>query len=216
MAILGKLRTKTHDMKNEKILISYRAYIPKEVIAPFHEKFNDNEADIVIDKKMYFNASGDAVADIIVYIGQISAEAIVQGIMLSTIYDALKYSIKTSWTAYRNYFQSKQKTKFDEGENRCIAVNFSLDEKRTIEYRLTGDISDDVINNLTDKIFSTIKDQTTIKQTFSNPDLVNDSWKPKIRMKYNSETKEWEPVNFGDIRKYFEKSESKLSGSMVN
>lgn len=196
---------------NEKIEIIYREYIPTEVFNSFKEKFDDSQIELKIDKKMYFSATGDVVADIIISISQTTTELLVQGLWVSAVYDSLKYSVLSSWTAFRNYFQAKPKTKFDESENRCISLNFQIDKNRHVEYNLTGDVSDEVIKDLTEKLFQTIKDKKQIETYFSNPDIKEGSIRPRIRIKYNPDTKNWEPVNWGELRRYIEEAQRKAN-----
>lgn len=188
----------------DKIEITYRDYIPSDVFNSFKENFSGDQIELKVDKKMYFNATGDVVADIIISISHTTTELIVQGLLISTLYDSLKYTISSSWTAFRNYFQAKPKTKFDESENRRISLNFQIDPNRHVEFHLTGTISDDVIKNVTDKLFEAIQDKNKIESSFSNPDIKEGSIKQRIRMRYNQETKNWEPVNNAELRKYLE------------
>jgi hypothetical protein len=187
-----------------KIEITYRDYIPSDIFNSFKEKYSDNQIELKIDKKMYFNATGDVVADIIISINHLTTEQIIQGLLISAFYDSLKYSIFTSWTAFRNYFQAKPKTKFDESENRRISLNFQIDQNRLVEFHLTGDVSDDIIKDLTNKLFQTIQDKNKIESCFSNPDIKEGAIKQRIRIRYNQESKNWEPVNNSELRKYLE------------
>jgi hypothetical protein len=196
---------------NEKIEIVYREYIPSDLFLSFKEKFGENQIELKIDKKMYFSVTGDVVADVIISISQTTTELIVQGLLVSVVYDSLKYSILSSWTAFKNYFQAKSKTEFDQNENRRISLRFQFDKDRHIEYHLTGDVSDDVIKDLTEKLFQSIKDKNQIETYFSNLDLKEGSIRPRIRIKYNPKTNNWEPVNNAELRRYLEETIKKAN-----
>ncbi len=79
-------------------------------------------------------------------------------------------------------------------------MTFKIAPDKTIECTLAGNVAPESIDMLTDKVFEYLKDKERQKKDFDEPDFRSDT-KPRIRIRYNPETNQYEPVNFGEMRK---------------
>ena len=181
--------------------------IPIDIFNDFDSSFENTEINIdksySIDK--FRNSSGSISGDVIIDIGLHLTSIIIEVI----IYDTIKASIIYSWQKYIAYLKAKQTT--INSDRDYISLNLSISPDSLIEYNLKGNIDSESVVKLTEGILSYLKSKDTQKE-FSNPDLVtlqND--KPKIRFKLNEATKEWESVNFGDDKRYWEEQKRKAS-----
>jgi hypothetical protein len=181
-----------------KIEIHY-GKIPKEIINDF-ETGIDKSISLTLHHE---NAEEGEVnhfeeaADILIFVNAHLTELMV-GITGSLVYDGIKYAVKSTWKKLRDHY-SKKKREYQEEQN-CIELNFKIAPDKTIECTLAGNVAPESIDMLTDKMFEYLKDKERQKRHFDEPDYRSDT-KPRIRIRYNPETNQWEPVNFGEMRK---------------
>jgi hypothetical protein len=172
--------------------------IPREVIKDF-----ETNIDKSISLRLYHEHGEGRVdhfeeaADILIFINAHLTELIVS-ITGSLVYDGIKYAVKGTWKKLRDHY-SKQKKEYQEGQN-CIELSLKIGPDKTIECTLAGNVAPESIDMLTDKMFEYIKDKERQKKDFDEPDFRSDT-KPRIRIRYNPETNQYEPVNFGEMRK---------------
>jgi hypothetical protein len=193
----------------KNIEIKYR-YVPPEIIKDFEIHIDESlSVDIIHDNEDYDNFIGGP-ADVIVYINQHLTELIIGGYLINATYDGIKYAIIGTWKKIVKYY-SKQKNELQKDKN-FIKLKFKVKSGKTVEFDLNGNISEKLIESLTDKIFSYLKNQDQQEIDFSNRELKNmEDFEPTLRFHYNSKSKKWEPVNYTLLRKQIEELMRKAS-----
>ncbi len=185
---------------NTDIKIIYR-HLPSEITEDLQNisARTDLTVSTIHDKKEISYFTGGP-ADIEIFISTHLTELIVGGLILPTIYNLLKYSIKTSWKKLVSYY-NKKNIKIEDDKNN-ISLTFCLKDDRIIEYKLDGTMSEQVIDKLNENIFEYLKDVNKQNKDFLNPDFKNkNETNPKISMQYNPQTSSWEAVNFAECEK---------------
>lgn len=189
------------EIKNHKpdIEISYR-HLPEEILKDFHLNF---DCSIVLhishDKKEYFDFTGGP-ADILIYIKEHQTELIAGGLLVNAAYDGIKFAIKNLWKRLIKHY-SKHKTDYQDNKN-YISLNFEIKPDKTLQYQLKGCVDEKIVDQLTDSIFEYLQNEEKRNNDFNNSELRDShTLKSRIRMCYNSQTNEWEPVNFTELKK---------------
>lgn len=182
------------------IQITYR-HLPSDITDDFQKLSN---LSITVstrhDKEEFLYFTGGP-ADIEIYIDTHLTELIVGGLLLPAIYDAIKYSVKTTWKKLIAYYK-KKKVELQQDKN-YISLTFNLNSDKSLEYNLDGTLNNETIDKLTDKIFEYLQDKEKLHNDFKNPDYKDkEDTKPKIRMRYNPETNSWTPINFVEFEKW--------------
>lgn len=190
------------DNQNNTIEIHYQNSIPKNIFENLGEIANKNQVTINIrETPTYENLDGDTV-DVIIEVANIFLGGI--------IFDLSK----TIWKQFRDYYSNK-KTPPQKDVN-CIRLIFKLSNEKEIEFQLEEDVSTEQIEVIMGKIDTYLKNTNELKSVLNNPNYVSvASSKPKIRMKYNSQTGKWEPVNFQELKKYFEEGLEKAQNKYL-
>lgn len=167
------------------IEIEYRS-VPREIISAF-EKNIDHVSVTVRHNDGRTNH----------YIGASDIVILVKELLSSAVIDGIKHVVKITWEKYAHHLRKK---KHQEEENQ-IKLTFEIKADNTITFILTGNDPKN-IDTATENIFKYLSDRDQQNRDFNNPDFkANNDLKPKIRMRWNPETKNWQPINFAEISK---------------
>jgi hypothetical protein len=179
------------DNQNNTIEIIYRN-IPKEIIEDFTN--SDKITAITSEGRKESNFTGGP-QDVIIYVAKVIADGV--------IFNIISLPLILTWKKLKKYYADK-KTPIEEDKN-YIDLRFKLSNEGEIEFHLKGNVSDEQIEKSTENIFNYLNDSKTLNSDLENPDyIVPESRKPRIRMKYNIETKKWEPVNFKELKAFWD------------
>lgn len=191
-------------MKEETIIV-YQDYIPDKLIGDFKALGLDKVFDIDISTKKevekYSYFTGYEIVDIVIYIQQHTTELIVSGLLVNSAYDLLKGGLKLLWVGLSKLSINKLQSDGKEtGKPKSISVRL-VNEDRTVEFVLEGDINEEQADKIIDESFKFIS-STRLNDAFQNPDfLLTTEDKPCIRLIHNKEKHVWEPEDFGKYRK---------------
>jgi len=188
----------------KEITISYRDYLPSDLISDFVKLAQEQEVPVkknkIVSQKRVLNFEGPEIHDLIIFINQHQAELIV-GLIGAAFYDIFKYGIRNIWVGIsklvKNRLYSSGKK---EKEDKSILFIVS-DKTKRIEVVFKGDVSEDQADKILNKLFEYF-DSETLNETFSNPDYhPNNEDLPTIRLIFNKDTNTWEPENYGERRR---------------
>jgi len=200
---------------NTDIQITYR-HLPAEITGDFQNLSDKSDLTVSTrhDKEEFSNFTGGP-ADIEIFIDTHLTELIVGGLILPAVYDALKYSIKTTWKKLAAYYKKKN-IEIQEDKN-YISLTFNLKLDRTLEYSLEGTLNEQTIDKLNEKIFEYLKNANKQNKDFLNSDFKDkDDTKPKIRMRYNPQTNSWDAVNFAEFEKWRDEQMKRIQDELDN
>ncbi len=195
-------------MNKSDALIVYKGYIPDEIISEFTQVISDSELLLRIATKKeedeYYNFDGE-IYDIVVYIKTHWAEFIANGFVAPLIGGIFVVTIKTLWRGLKNLkFYKNKKFDISEGKKRNILIRIG-DENKSIEIFIEENFELDDSERVI-QLFGKLLEPEKLNAFLSNPDYFQDlKGKPKIRIAFNSETQQWEIVNYKKIRLEFEK-----------
>lgn len=200
---------------DRQIEIKYR-HLPSDLFVDIENAFRNNDISINIfpDKEDYENFDGSP-ADILIYINQHLTELIITGLISPAIYDLVKHSISSTWKKIRDYYL-KKKNRLEEEKN-YISLNFKIDSDNSVEFNLIGDIKEDKISELTDKLFAYISDTNRIQNDLNNPDFKSSEINSnQISLRFNFESNKWEPINYAELRKQMDNFLNDLYDKLEN
>lgn len=178
-------------MKSE-IKIVYKHYIPTEWI----KEFETEELSVQSMKEDgdFDNFDGPELAAIIVYIGSTFVNP--------ALYDIIKHGVVKL---------CKKLRKLDnEASEKSLSIRYEDALGRKLNINLTGNISNNLIEEVIEESLEFIK--TDKKEgLYAQEDFVSNAGdNPTVELQYNQESKKCEPVNFGDIRRFWKKKEEEL------
>ncbi|NOZ47100.1 MAG: hypothetical protein GXO79_10015 [Chlorobi bacterium] len=88
-----------------------------------------------------------------------------------------------------------------ESKQKKISVRYEDAQQRRVTINIEGDLDNDLIEEIIEESLEVIKTDKK-EDFFQQPDFVDNSQgTDAIELKYNRETKVWEPENFGAIRR---------------
>jgi len=179
-------------MIKSDIEIRYR-HTPKQLIDAFTEKVDRSIAvKVHKDDLEYF----DGPEDIVIYVKEHITELIAGGILVNAAWDVIKYAIINIWRSLVA-FCSKRKA-----VDKNIDLVFEMKSGNSIEFRLSGNVDPSAINELMKWVENYLRDKEQQKKDFTNPDFIDKKEsKPRIRVRYNSETKTFELLNYTNLEK---------------
>ena len=171
----------------KNIELKYR-HVPKEIIDDLKTNLDKSfSLSISNEKEEYSNFTGGP-ADIIIFIDEHLTELIIGGLLVNATYDGLKYAIQLLWKKIVASY-SKQKNKFQTDKN-YIELKFKLKPNKTLEFNLNGDIDEKIINDLTNNIFSYLRNKEQRQNDFKNPRFKDNTIpQTRIKMTINPKTK---------------------------
>lgn len=157
--------------------------------------------DIVKDESEAFSGTtGSASIDVLIYFEEHWEEML----LYPGVYDILKGSLVLLWLKVSNRFKKAKKHNIEGGHR--IEIYFKKKKDGEIKFNLKGDLDHDQIEKITENLFEIASNEKHTSVLLSNPDLLNENdEKPRVRMRFNKEKNEWEPVNFKEIRDYWDK-----------
>src|SRR5690606_15530378 len=86
-------------------------------------------------------------------------------------------------------------------EQKKISVRYEDSQQRQVTINIEGNLDNDIIEEIIEESLDIIKTNKK-EEFFQQPDFVDNSQGfDAIELKYNRQTKVWEPENFGDIRR---------------
>lgn len=201
----------------EEIMIIYQHYVPTELIEVFAPIRNELQIEITHKKQeIHFdNFNGSEISDIVIYIRQHSTEILVGNFLSAMAYDILLAGLKSLWVnlsklAIKKIAGSGTKTI----KSKKISINL-MNGDRVVEIVLEGDVNKSEAQAIIEKSFNFIN-SNKVDESFENPDFVSQKGSKKvITLIYNHEKELWEPENYGENKREFEKfvrdMENKLS-----
>lgn len=184
----------------EHVVIEYMR-IPDEIAKDFASEV-DNSIHIKLVKSKEYESFTGGPADIIIYIKEHLTEILVGAIVGPAVYDSIKFSISRLWKKLISFYSRKRTIEEDKN---CISLNIEFKNEGEVEFILSGSVKEKEIQEIINGLFDYLKAQNRIKTDLMNSDYQDkDSTKPKITMRFNEETKSWEPVNVVQLRKQFD------------
>lgn len=184
---------------NNQIKIVYKHYIPNSWILEFEDKIKSEKLSVqsIKDNDEVDNFDGPELSDIIIYIST--------ALVSPAIYDIIKYGVIK---LYKNLM--KLEAKNNTAEKKKISIRCKDEQKRKLNLNIEGDYSEDLIEEIVEKSFDFIKSDKK-ESLYAQEDFVsNADDNPIIELQYNQESKQWEAVNFGNIRRFWKKKEDEL------
>lgn len=159
------------------------------------------ELEVLKDESEAFcGADGSTTNDILIYFEKHWEEML----LYPGVYDVLKGSLVLLWIKVSNRFK-KAKSHNIEG-NHQVEISFKKKKDGEVKFNLKGDLDDDQIEKIIESLLQKASNEKQNSELLSNPDFLDENHeKPRIRMRYNKEKNEWEPVNFKEIRDYWDK-----------
>jgi len=115
------------------------------------------------------------------------------------IYDLLKGSIIFLWKKTRNHYYTRKGAL--EKDKNYISLEFKISQDKAIEFRLEGNISDDGVAQLTDKLFLYLKNGDKVREdlkTYSCKSDDEDSH--KFSLEIDQSSNDWNPINFEELK----------------
>jgi hypothetical protein len=187
------------------VKVIYSDYIPDELIQDFRHTLKGKltgEVQVIKNKHEYENFTGSEFSDIAIYIEQHITEIIISGVIGNAAYSVVKHSLVKLWAGFRAFIKKRNIVK--EGDQLAITVNFHNQEKE-IEIVLQGDIEAEDLEKIINRVFDFLQSDLLIRafEKADNIEVLKN--KPKIRLIFNEETKQWEPENFGEWRRQMDK-----------
>lgn len=183
-------------MKNDNQLqIVYKYYIPENWIEEFKDNAKTESVSVqsIKDNQEFDNFDGPELSDIIIYISS--------ALVSPAIYDIVKYGV------VRIY---KKLGKLDnETTEKKLSIRYE-DTQGKFNINLEGNISDDLIENVVEESLDFIKSNKKEKLYTQEDFVSNAEDNPTVELQYNQESKRCEPVNFGEIRRFWKKMEDEI------
>lgn len=186
---------------NDNFFIQYQDTVKDGIIFEFQndlENFN-----VVVEKQSdseYQYATGNVFSDIVLFISENQTSLIVSGVIVRVTYDLLKYSITK---LIKGLKKNTQKKTGQTEKTKKISVKHILDGK-TIEFEIEVNLSDELIEKAISQSFELLKEQQ-LKTIINNRDFLSKEYDYKqAKFIFNENSKIWEPINFGGIRKEYE------------
>ena len=170
--------------------------IPGEIIEGFGASIDESiSLTIYHDENDHF----EPPADIVVYVNDHLTELIVGGLMVNAVWDGIKYAVGAVWKKLITYCSKRKKG------NEYLELSFRLKPDRTIDFSLNGSFDHTMIDTAMKEIHNYLIDKERQEKDFNNPAFKdNIESKPKIRMKWNREIRNWVPENYAEIRRQHE------------
>jgi hypothetical protein len=140
--------------------------------------------------------------DIVIYINEHLTDLIITGLLLPALYDGIKRAIRIIWQKIAKMWIAK-KPRYEEYKNDII-INFRISSEKTIEFLLKGNLDPKSIESITEKLFSYLSQHSTLDK-IDIPDFQVKNEKPRIRIRYNSDSESWEVVNQANLEKELKK-----------
>lgn len=132
----------------------------------------------------------DGPADIIVYFNEHFTELVISSVAIPTIWEGLKLGLVLLW---RRVAPSKE-SKYEKAHT--VEIKFKVSHDKTIQYDFQGNIEANEANAAIEKMLKYLRSKDQHEKDFRNPDFkdLNDK-KPRIRIRYNSDAKDWEIIS---------------------
>ena len=188
----------------KEITISYRDYLPSDLISDFVKLAEGLKVPVrenkIVSQKRFYNFEGPEIHDLIIFINQHQTELVV-GLLGAATYDIIRYGIKRIWVGISRLVKNRlYSTGKKEKEDKSILFIISDINKR-IEVAFKGDVSEDQADKIINKLFEFFSSES-LNESFSNPDYhPNNEDIPTIKLIFNKETDTWEPENYGERRR---------------
>ncbi|HDL01041.1 MAG TPA: hypothetical protein ENH23_02280 [candidate division Zixibacteria bacterium] len=187
-------------MKDQKeISVIYKHYIPEDWIEELETAIKTTDVPFKKskDEDKYYNFTGPELADIIIFIKD-NPESI---FLAPALYDIVKVSIVGLWKKLTSLNVKKMQSGETEAKQKKISVRYEDAQQRRVTINIEGDLDNDIIEEIVEEALEVIKTDKK-EEFFQQPDFVDNSQGVKaMELKFNPETKVWEPENFGDIRR---------------
>lgn len=188
--------------------IIYKHYIPDDWIIEFEDGITKNGLTVgkYKDEDKYYNFEGPELADIIVYIKDNPTSIFIA----PAAYDIAKYGVISLWKKLRGLNVKVIKQQSAEPKRKKLSIQYEDADGRKLNINLEGDISDDLIEEVVEESFDMIKSDKKEK-FYTNKDYVNDNNdNPTVELNYNENSKQLEPKNHDEIRKFIKGLEDEI------
>lgn len=191
---------------NKDIKIVIQDYIPDSAISEFEKSVQFNSLFFVKrekHKKIFLNATGNEISDIIVFFNQHTADLIV-GVVGSIGYDILKNGTKLLWSSLQRLPIMTGNSQKMIAKNKILTLHL-MQEHRDVLIKFEGEFDGEKLVNKAFEFFSEEDVDSVFRKVdlIQNPDYLEKGEKPRIRIVFNPETDKWEPENFGEYQRNF-------------
>lgn len=174
--------------------------VPKDVVKDlFALKQYGIDINCHFEEEEFYSFDGGP-NDILIYINNHLTELIAGGIIVNAAYDILKSGIQFTWRKVVQFYKN-QKGEHQADKNNII-LKLKIGADRTIEFTLKGNINEDQINIIINKLFLQLNSLNKIYLLFEEKQYHNsDEDGRHIEMYYNENEEKWLPVDFEMKRK---------------
>jgi len=199
-------------MEDQKqISVIYKHYIPEDWIEELETAIQTTDVSFKKskDEDKYDNFIGPELADIIIFI----KDNPVSIFLAPALYDIVKASIVGLWKKLTTLNVKKMQSGKIEAKQKKISIHYEDAQQRRIIINIEGNLDNDLIEKIVEESLEVIKTDKK-EEFFQKPDFVDNSQKvDTIELKYNPETKVWEPENFGDIRRVMDGYQNRVANN---
>lgn len=185
-------------MKNLKIV--YESYIPVDLISDFTHMVQPSKVDKIEKTGSWNNFETVVINDIIIYIKQHPTEIIIGSFVSNAAWEILKSGIKLLWVGISKLPIKILHSGTQTNKVKNILLRFS-DETRGIDVVFEGEVNEQQADDIIDRLKETISSEKINDIFYDSDNIPVNSKKPVIRLIYNKNKKNWEPENFGEIRR---------------
>lgn len=109
---------------------------------------------------------------------------ILTGIASSVVWDSIKVSIKKIWSKVKNKEYIKLTASSEEKKKITFGLEIKLDQKTSFNFRLDGDLSEELVEKSLDRVLDYLKEQQ-----------LNENYKYSYLMTYNSTNENWNKLD---------------------
>jgi len=109
---------------------------------------------------------------------------ILTGVVSSIVWDSIKVTVKKVWVKVKNKEYTKLTAGSQEKKKITFGLEIKLDKNTSFNFRLDGDLSEELVEKSLDKAFDYLKEQQ-----------LNENYKHSYFMTYNSTNENWNKLD---------------------
>lgn len=182
-------RYKTVKVGDNIVHLSYlRGVVDNKDITEIEEYLKCSELELsLLDKHgLAQNALEDYMNVICICISTPLISNILIGVLSSSVWDSIKFAVKKVWLNVRNKEYISLKAGSSEKKKITFGLEIKLDENTGFNFRLEGDISEELVDRSLDKALDFLKKQKMKKQKMN---------KHSYFMMYDADKKKWNKID---------------------
>jgi len=184
---LNEERRKTVKTGDNVIHLSYlRGLIDSEELRDIEENLKQSQIELSsFDKSgLAQNAFEEYLNVIYIAISTPLISNILTGVVSSIVWDSIKVTVKKVWVKVRNKEYTKLTAGSQEKKKITFGLEIKLDKNTSFNFRLDGDLSEELIEKSLDKAFNYLKEQQ-----------LNENYKHSYFMTFNSTNENWNKLD---------------------